>query len=157
MSMLQRDLSGLVIIDAESIPIKKLTQTLRSVSLNDSLSACQHWKVEYLLSKLIHRFVRALEASVNNINTIGLWISDMLFHEATKPGEIGCDAWNTHDCAFSWRIAPWFIVGRKHTQVAAAHELFIIHCKQRAGALQELGMEDYFDTVCSLVEKFTSS
>lgn len=41
----------------------------------------------------------------------------------------------------TWSVAPWFIVGWKHSQMAAAHKLLIVHGQQGAGGGQELRME----------------
>lgn len=38
-------------------------------------------------------------------------------------------------------VAPWFIVGREHSKVAATDKIVIVHWQQRAGGWQELRVE----------------
>ena len=57
----------------------------------------------------------------------------------------------------TWRVSPRFVVAWEDSQVTTANKLFIIHGQQGAGALQELRMEDDFDTIVSVVEELTLS
>jgi hypothetical protein len=114
-------------------------------------------RAKIYISELIGRFVGALEASVRDVDTIGVRIGDMFFHKAAKTRQVRCYARYAHHCAFGWRVAPRFVVGREDTHVAAAHKLLVVHGEQRAGALQELWMKYDLDSVVSVVEQLTLS
>jgi len=42
----------------------------------------------------------------------------------------------------TWSVSPWFVVGRKDTEVTATYELFILHAKQWIGGVEELRVKD---------------
>ena len=53
----------------------------------------------------------------------------------------------THHCALRRGVAPWLVVRREDTQMAATDELLVVHTKDRVVAVQEIGMEHYLDAV----------
>ena len=60
----------------------------------------------------------------------------MLLHEATEPGQICSNTWDTHDGTLGGGVAPGLVVGGEHAHMATAHEFLqfvgiTIGCGQR--------------------------
>lgn len=45
-------------------------------------------------------------------------------------------------CVLTRCVSPGLVIGRKHSQVAAADKVFVVHGQQWAGRGEELGVED---------------
>ena len=93
------------------------------------MSTCVARRFVYLC-KLLARFFGTLESSVDDVDTVCLRIGDVLFHEASEAAQIRRDAGHAQHRTFGRCVAPWFVVGWKHTQMATAHELFVVERKQ---------------------------
>ena len=59
----------------------------------------------------------------------------------------------TYDCALRRRVAPRLVVTREDSQVAAAHELLVVHAQDWVVAVEEVGVEDDLDAVMRVVEE----
>lgn len=91
-------------------PIQKITESFSSVALNDTLTTIQLGEVEHVLSELLNGILQSDESSIDDINSVRLRIGYVLVHEATKARQVCRDARNSHDCAFSWCVAPWLVI-----------------------------------------------
>ena len=60
---------------------------------------------------------------------------------------------HTYNSALCGRVAPRFIVTWENSQVAAAHELLVVHPQDRVVAVEEVGVEDDLDAVMRVVEE----
>ncbi|RNA24618.1 hypothetical protein BpHYR1_002666 [Brachionus plicatilis] len=76
------------------------------------------------------RFVSTFESSVDNVNAIGVGISDVLFHETSEAGQVSGYTGNAHDGALSWSVSPRLVVRGKDSHVTASHELLVVHGQQ---------------------------
>ena len=63
----------------------------------------------------------------------------------------------TYDCALRRLVAPRLVVTREDSQVAAAHELLVVHAQDRVVAVQEVGVEHDLDAVRGRVEELDAA
>ena len=59
----------------------------------------------------------------------------------------------TYHCRFRRHVSPRLIVTREDSQVAAAHELLVVHAQDWVVAVEEVGVEDDLDAVMRVVEE----
>lgn len=149
--------SGLAIINAKRFPIEHVGKSLSPVTLNDSLSPVQLREVEHESAQLIDGLVQSDVHSVDDVDTIGLRVSDALLHEAAKTRQVGRDGGNAHDRTFSGCVTPWFIIAGEHTHVATSHKVLVLETEKGIGGRQKLGMENDFDPVVTIVEQLATS
>jgi len=150
-------LTSFDVLETHALPVKKVTQTLSPVALVDTLTAALLRELKHVLGKLIDRIFDTLGTTIDDVDAIVARILDQLFHVAAETRKVGGDAGNTHDSAFSRCVAPRLIVGREDAEVSTADKVVIIERQDRAGRVQELGMEDNLDAVAGMVEQLYSA
>ena len=64
--------------------------------------------------------------SVDDVDSVRLGIRNLLLHETTEPGKVGCDAGDSHDRAFCGGVTPRFVVGGENAHVTTANKLLVI-------------------------------
>lgn len=157
-------------------PVQQVTEAFSSVSLDDALSAVQSGEVVHVLSKLLNRVLESDEATVDNVDAVGLRVANMFLHEAPEAGEVCGDAGNAHHRAFRWRVAPRLVIGRKDawkrsilwescamtkifflTQMTPTHEFIVLESKQWIRGVQEFGMENNLHTIIHAVEEIATT
>lgn len=70
--------------NAKISPIEKVTQTLRTVPLNNALPATEPREVEHVLRELLHAVLQTNEASVDDVNTVTHRVGYVFLHEAAE-------------------------------------------------------------------------
>lgn len=101
--------------DSQVPPVQQVAKSFRSVTLDDTLTTVQLSEVKHVLRKLLNGVLEPDEATIDDVNSVGLWISDVLLHEATEARQVCRDTWNAHHGAFSWCVAPWLVVRWENT------------------------------------------
>ena len=72
------------VVNPQRFPVQHIAESFCTIPLNDSLPAIQSDKVEHVLGQLSNGFVQANFAPIHNVDPVGLWIADLITHEATK-------------------------------------------------------------------------
>lgn len=96
----QSQLSGFNILHSHSLPVKKIAESLSSVTLIDTLPPCLACEIKHVFRKLVDAVIDTLSSAVDDVDTVIRCVFDQFLHVASKPREIGGDRWNTHDRAF---------------------------------------------------------
>lgn len=115
LKVVQWQLSSTRVIQMKTLPIQKLAESLRSVSLDNSLSSCETTEAKHVLRKFINWFFGRFEASIHQINTIWGWICHVFRHESTETWQIGGHRRDSHHGTLSRCVAPRLVIGRKHS------------------------------------------
>lgn len=145
------------VFQPETLPVEQLGKTFGTVTLVDTLTTRLLTELEHLICQLVDRVFDTLHATVDDVDTVILATLDGVFHETTETGQVGGDGWNTHDGAFSRSVSPWLVVGWEDAQVATTDELFVVQTQDWVVGVQELRMEDDFNTVAGAVEELNTT
>ena len=71
--------------------------------------------------------------SVDDVNSVRLWVGDLLLHETSEPWQICGDTWDSHDCAFGWSVSPGLVVAGEYAHVTAPNKLLVVQAKEWIG------------------------
>ena len=93
--------------------------------------------------------------SVDDVDTVGCGVRDLLLHEAPEARQVCSDAGDAHDGALCRGVAPGLVVTGEDAHVAAADKLLVVQAEQGVGRRQELRVENDFDPVRPVVEQLT--
>lgn len=96
----QSQLPRLNILHSHSLPIKKIAESLSSVTLVDTLPPCLGCEIKHVFRKLVDAVIDTFSSAVDDVDTVIRCVLDQFLHVAPKSREIGGDRWNTHDRAF---------------------------------------------------------
>src|SRR5438270_1565838 len=114
------------ILETQDLPVEERTETLRAVTLIDSLTSCFLSELEHLIGQLIDTFIDRFHASVHNVNTVIVWMFNELFHVASKSREIRGDGRNTTDDAFGWCVTPRLVIGWEDSELTSSDEIVVV-------------------------------
>lgn len=98
------------VLEAHSLPVQKVGQSLTSISLVDSLPSGLLGEVEHDVRELIQTLVDRLHSTVDDVDTIIGWVLDEILHITTESGKVGGDGWNSHDGTFGRCVTPGLVV-----------------------------------------------
>ena len=129
------------VVNPQRFPIQHIAESFCTIPLNDSLPAIQPYEVKHVFGQLSNGFVQANFTPINNVDAVGLWITDLIPHEAAKAWKVGGDAGDTHDGTFGGGVSPRFVVAWKYSQVATPNEILVIQAKEWIGGIQKFGMK----------------
>lgn len=104
----------MITYDSQVSPVQQVAKTFSSVPLNDALSAVELSEVEHVLRQLLDRVLEADEPTIDDVDSVGFRVGDVLLHEAPEARQVGRDARNPHDGALGRRVAPRLVVRRKN-------------------------------------------
>ena len=113
-------------------------------------------EVKHDLGQLPDTFLHGHELPVDHVDPVRGGIDHVLLDEASEAGEVGGDGGNAHDCALGRCVASKFVIGQKHTHVAASDKLFIIQTDQRIVVVQKIWMKDNLDSILWIIEHVAS-
>ena len=150
-------LASLCVLETQRLPVEELRETLRAVTLVDTLTTRLERKVEENVGELLNRVLDTLAAAVDNVATVVLGRLEEVLHEAAETGKVGGDVGNTHDSALGGSIAEGLVVRGEDTEVATTDKLLVVEAKDRVVGVQELGVEDDLDAVRSAVEELDAT
>ena len=83
-------------------------------------------------------------------------IDHMVLDDTSEAGEVCGDGRYAHDCTLGRCVASKFVIGQKHTHVAASDKLFIIQTDQRIVVVQKIWMKDNLDSILWIIEQVAS-
>ena len=69
--------------------------------------------------ELVDGVVEAAVHPVDDVDSVGLRVGDLLLHEAAEAGEVRGDGGDAHDGALGRGVAPRLVVAGEHAHVAA--------------------------------------
>lgn len=65
-------------------PVQQIAQSLGTITLDDTLTTAHFGEIEHIGGQLIDTIIQTNVSSINDVDAIRFWISDMLLHEATE-------------------------------------------------------------------------
>ena len=80
-------------------------------------------------------------------------VGQQLHEIAAEAGEVGRHGRHTESDGLERCVTPRLVVAREDAEVAAAHEVVVLHAEQRAGGADEVGVVDDFDRIVFVVPK----
>lgn len=98
-----------------------------------------------------------LESSINNVDSVGHGIGNVLLYETTETRQVGRDRGNAHDCTLGRSVAPRLVVGGENAQMAASDKIIVADGKQWTSRAKKFRMENDFDAIGSIVEELRTT
>ena len=57
-------------------------------------------------TNLVDGLIKSNVHSINDVDSVGLGVNDVVLHEAAEAGQVGGDRGDAHHGALSWSVAP---------------------------------------------------